>query len=422
MRVGNPPLDKWHLSPGGDDATLLESASFSPILSARFQVAPIPVRPNRSFLVAVAILALLHFYIGSRLLPDLNLGATGWTIGVLLLAASCVLMPLSMLTRPSDSQAAADRLVWAGMTAMGLFSSLLVFTLLRDIALLLLALFSPQRAATSTFASALLVVVLAVTATIVGFFNARRIAPVVDIEVPIENLPAGLRGFSIVQISDVHVGPTIKRRHVDAIVARANGLDADVIAITGDLVDGSVGQLAADVQPLAQLSARHGVYFVTGNHEYYSGEPAWSQELRRLGLKVLTNEHVVVARGEAALVLAGVTDFSAHHFNPSHRSDPAAALSGAPANVAVKILLAHQPRSAHAAASAGFHLQLSGHTHGGQFWPWNLFVPLQQPFTAGLHRLDQLWIYVSRGTGYWGPPKRFGAPSEITRITLTGDG
>ena len=372
--------------------------------------------------MAVAILALLHFYIGSRLLPDLDLTAPGWTFGVFLLLASCVLMPLSMMSRSFANRRSADRLVWSGMLAMGLFSSLLVFTLLRDVVLLILTIVSFHRASALTYASAVLVVVLAAAATIVGFFNARRVARVVEIDVPIANLPAGLRGFSIVQISDVHVGPTIKRGYVDAIVAEANRLDADVIAITGDLVDGSVAQLAADVEPLARLSARHGVYFVTGNHEYYSGEPAWSRELQRLGLRVLINEHVVVARGEAALVVAGVTDFSAHHFIPEHRSDPAAALDGAPVNAAVRILLAHQPRSAPAAASAGFDLQLSGHTHGGQFWPWNLFVPLQQPFTAGLHRLNRLWIYVSRGTGYWGPPKRFGAPSEITRIRLVPQG
>jgi predicted MPP superfamily phosphohydrolase len=120
----------------------------------------------------------------------------------------------------------------------------------------------------------------------------------------------------------------------------------------------------------------------------------------------------------ALLVLAGVADYSAHHFDPTHRSDPALALLGAPAHALVRVLLAHQPRSAAAAALAGFDLQLSGHTHGGQFWPWNLLVPLQQPFTAGLNKLDSLWVYTSRGTGYWGPPKRFGAPSEITALRL----
>ena len=156
---------------------------------------------------------------------------------------------------------------------------------------------------------------------------------------------------------------------------------------------------------------------VTGNHEYYSGAAPWIDEFRRLGIGVLMNEHVVLEHDGARLVVAGVADYSAHHFDPAHRSDPARALLGAPA-AAPRVLLAHQPRSAEAAAAAGFDLQLSGHTHGGQFLPWRWFVPLQQPFTAGLHRVGRLTIYVSRGAGYWGPPKRLGAPSEITRLEL----
>jgi predicted MPP superfamily phosphohydrolase len=141
------------------------------------------------------------------------------------------------------------------------------------------------------------------------------------------------------------------------------------------------------------------------------------EELTRLGIRVLHNEHVVLQHQGAPLVLAGVPDFSGHHFDPAHRSDPAAALRGAPEH-ATRVLLAHQPRTAAAAAAAGFDLQLSGHTHGGQFLPWSLFVPLQQPYTAGLHQLGRLRIYVSRGTGYWGPPKRLGAPSEISDLRL----
>lgn len=376
-----------------------------------------PSSMSLSFLRAIALLALLHVYIGARLLPDLGLNLPGWIFGVLLLAASCVLMPLSMMTRSFRQQSVADRVTWAGMVMMGWFSSLLVLTVLRDLVLAVLALFA-MSSDNVLQASAWIVAVLAALITAVGFVNARRRARVVDVSIPIAGLPAELDGFSIVQISDVHVGPTIKRDYVQGIVSAANSLQADVIAITGDLVDGSVSQLANDVQPLADLTARDGVYFVTGNHEYYSGASAWIRELRRLGLRVLNNEHVVLERGDAALVLAGVTDFSAKHFDPRQGSNPSAALMGAPADASVKILLAHQPRSAPAAAAAGFDVQLSGHTHGGQFWPWNLFVPLQQPFTAGLHRLEQLWIYVSRGTGYWGPPKRFGAPSEITHIRL----
>ena len=173
---------------------------------------------------------------------------------------------------------------------------------------------------------------LAILATLIGLFNARRRAAVVDVEVPVANLPAELHGFSIAQISDVHVGPTIKREYVAAIVDAVNGLDADVIAVTGDMVDGSVRQLAAHVAPLSQLRSRHGTYFVTGNHEYYSGALAWNEEFRRLGMHVLMNEHVVLIHRDRQIVVAGVTDYSAHHFDPRHRSDPAAALQGAPSS------------------------------------------------------------------------------------------
>ena len=167
--------------------------------------------------------------------------------------------------------------------------------------------------------------------------------------------------------------------------------------------------------------SRDGSFFVTGNHEYYSagaaGAASWVRELRRLGLKVLLNEHITLHRQNATIVIAGVTDFSAGHFDAGQASDPRAALAGSP-RAALRVLLAHQPRSAAAAEAAGFDLQLSGHTHGGQFWPWNLLVRLQQPFTAGLKRWRGMWVYTSRGTGYWGPPKRFGAPSEITLLRL----
>jgi uncharacterized protein len=374
---------------------------------------------SRRFRSALALLALVHFYIGSRLLPPLPIGVVGETAGWLALLASFLLMPLAVFARGARNPKWSDRLAWIGLTTMGLFSSLVVFTLLRDIALLLARIFvSAADMLALERVTAIATIVLAVLATLIGLFNARRRAAVVEVEVPVANLPAELHGFSIAQISDVHVGPTIKQPYVTAIVEAVNGLDVDVIAVTGDVVDGSVLQLAAHVAPLSALRSRYGTYFVTGNHEYYSGAQAWTQEFQRLGMHVLTNEHVVLNHGVHQIVVAGVTDYSAHHFDPRNRSDPAVAMQGAPAGAVVRILLAHQPRSAEAAAAAGFDLQLSGHTHGGQFWPWNHFVRFQQPFTAGLNRLRDLWVYTSRGTGYWGPPNRFGAPSEITRIRL----
>jgi predicted MPP superfamily phosphohydrolase len=367
------------------------------------------------------VIIALHAYVGARLLSDLPGGALGVAIGVAVLAASAHVIPFGFSARQHAGP--QSRRMWAGLLAMGAFSSLFVLTVLRDAALLVtLALVHWAGAALPVAAiardTAVAVPLLTLLITALGYVNARRVAQVRHVDVPIATLPAALHGFTIVQITDVHVGPTIGRDYVEAIVESVNGLDADVVAITGDLVDGSVRQLSAHVEPLARLNSRHGTFFVTGNHEYYSGVGAWVSELRRLGLSVLVNEHVVLDHGGAALVHAGVTDFGAHHYDASHRSDPDAALAGAPADAGAKVLLAHQPRSAGAAARAGFDLQLSGHTHGGQFLPWNFFVRFQQPFTAGLEKLGRLWVYTSRGTGYWGPPKRFGAPSEITRVRL----
>jgi predicted MPP superfamily phosphohydrolase len=361
---------------------------------------------------------LLHAYVGARIVPDLPPGL--WrALFVVLVVASALLMPMALLARNVRTQPLSDRLAWAGSLAMGLFSSLFVLTLARDLLLALawgLARVLPVPGIAS--GTALAVPLLGLGITLWGFVNARRTAAVVSVDVPIAELPVALHGFTIAQISDIHVGPTIKRPYLRRIVEAVNALRPDMVAVTGDLVDGSVRELGVHVAPLAALSSRHGTFFVTGNHEYYSGAPAWIAELRRLGLQVLMNEHVVLDHGAASLVVAGVTDHSAHHFDPAQRSDPHAAIAGAPVHATVRLLLAHQPRSAEAAERAGFQLQLSGHTHGGQFLPWNLFVRLQQPFTAGLHRLRRLWVYTSRGTGYWGPPKRFGAPSEITRLRL----
>ena len=391
-------------------------------LHSRHQSSVSPRLPMRFILTVISLIGLLHTYIGLRLLPALDLGSVGTVVGILLLVLCTLLIPLGLLARASPgrlNEPLASSLTWAGLIVGGFASSLLVLTAVRDLLLLpAMAVLPTGRFQAVAYFSAWGVAVTALLLTAIGLFNARRHPQVVEVDVRLNDLPAGLHGFTITQISDIHVGPTIKRAFVQRIVDQVNSLESDLIAITGDLVDGSVHELAMHVEPLARLQAKHGTFFVTGNHEYYSGAPEWVRELRRLGLLVLQNEHVVLYHQGAPFVLAGVTDYSAHHFDELQRSDPMAALIGAPQDAVPKILLAHQPRSAAAAQAAGFHLQLSGHTHGGQFLPWNFFVRLQQPFTAGLHRLKDLWVYTSRGTGYWGPPKRLGAPAEITLLRL----
>ena len=365
------------------------------------------------------ILIVLHAYVAWRLLPDLLPGAFAFTAMALWLIASAVATPLWPVARRVARQPLKDGLMLASMLAIASFASLLALTLVRDIALLGALAFRAHGAVSVLwYEGALAVSILAAIAAIIGFVNARRRARVRRVDVAIAGLPAALDGFSIAQITDLHVGPTIKRDYLERVVDAVNALDADMIAVTGDLVDGSVRDLAHHTQPLGRLSARHGAFFVTGNHEYYSGVHAWIEEVRGLGLSVLLNEHVILDHEGASVLVAGVTDYGAGYFDVSHHSDPAAALSGAPDDVGVRLLLAHQPRSAFAAASAGFDLQLSGHTHGGQIFPWSYLVRLQQPFIAGLHRVESLWVYISRGTGYWGPPKRLGAPSEITYLRL----
>jgi predicted MPP superfamily phosphohydrolase len=366
------------------------------------------------------LLVLLHLWLGLRLLAPWppSVQAVG-ALGLALLFAGVLSSILPIVRRRASVHGAW---AWAGFIAMGLFSDVFVLTLLRDVGLLgwhaLHALDAvPPVGEAARQATALAVPVLALLGSAVGLWNARRTPPLRRVQVPIRDLPPALNGLVLVQITDLHVGPTIGARFVRRVVRRANAAGADLIVLTGDLADGSPAALAPGFAPLAELHAPLGVFGVTGNHEYYSGVHGWLAAWRAHGITPLLNEHRVLRRGDGAFVLAGVPDWSAGHFDATHAPQPAAALQGAPAK-GPRILLAHQPRSAAAADAAGFHLQLSGHTHGGQFLPWRWFVPLQQPYVAGLHRHGGLWVWVSRGTGYWGPPKRLGAPSEITRLEL----
>jgi predicted MPP superfamily phosphohydrolase len=250
-----------------------------------------------------------------------------------------------------------------------------------------------------------------------GMFEARGEHELVDVEVPLAKLPRALDGFTIVQLSDLHTGMTIDRAFVQRVVDRANGLNPDLVVLTGDLVDGPVESLRDDIAPLAQLRAKHGVFATTGNHEYYAGADSWITAISALGVRYLRNERVSIGGADGSFDLAGVDDHSADGW-PGHGEDLPRALGERDTSRAV-VLLAHQPRQVRRAAKFGVDLQLSGHTHGGQIWPWHYIVRLQQGgLLAGLYDHDGTKLYVTRGCGYWGPPVRLGAPLEITRVIL----
>lgn len=244
-----------------------------------------------------------------------------------------------------------------------------------------------------------------------GTYGVLRGPRVKRITVPLARLPRSAHGFRIAVVSDIHLGPILGRAHTRRIVDTINATSPDLVAVVGDLVDGTVADLGTAAEPLAGLEARHGSYFVTGNHEYFSGAAEWVDHVRELGLRPLENARVEIAGFD----LAGVNDVAGE--SEGQGPDFAAALGDRDRSRA-SVLLAHQPVVIDDAVAHGVDLQLSGHTHGGQLWPGNLLAELANPTVAGLERYGDTQLYVSRGAGAWGPPVRVGAPSDITVVEL----
>ena len=377
-------------------------------------------------LVVLLAVVLSHRLIWRRLIDETQLPQPWRNAATALLYALAVSWPLGValphwIDAPWSRALAALGLTWMGLTlllVLGLAGVDAVRVLARrGRKMLKVAEFDPER---RLFFSRALTGGVSAGMTMLGAQAVRTAtgpAQLLEVEVPLRRLSPAMDGFDIVQISDLHVGPTIRRDQVSALVDRILALSPKLIVITGDLVDGPVEALREQVEPLSRLSAPHGVYFVTGNHEYYAGIEPWLVEIERLGIHTLRNARVRIGEGMDAFDLAGIDDTTAHHFGPGHGADLARALQGRDPQREL-VLLAHQPKAIFEAADLGVGLQLSGHTHGGQIWPIGYLVRLVQPYLAGLVLHGSTWIYVSRGTGYWGPPMRLDAPPELTRITL----
>ncbi|AEI67715.1 metallophosphoesterase [Corallococcus macrosporus] len=251
-----------------------------------------------------------------------------------------------------------------------------------------------------------------------GSWRAFSPPLVTEVAVKVPKLPRAMDGLSIVQLTDIHVGHFIQRKYMDALVQQANALRPDLFAITGDLVDGDVASLGGHVSALAALKSRYGSYFVTGNHDYYSGDEAWTAFLESLGIEVLRNRHVRIGDAGASLDLVGVDDWSGGRRRNKQGYDLDQALAGRDPDRAA-VLLAHQPANFKVAAERGVDLQISGHTHGGQLAPMTFLISLAWEHSAGLYGHGDSSIYVSRGCGFWGPPMRVGSPPEIVKLVLT---
>ncbi|WP_420209047.1 metallophosphoesterase [Candidatus Electronema sp. JC] len=380
----------------------------------------------RFIAVVSLVLAGAHYYLWRRLVKDTGLSGRARSAGTAALVSLFFLPLLPRLLERHLPYAYTFHISWLGYLWLGMLLLFFVFFLCAD-ALKILALAGRclllrqwakpdparwQQLSRLTAAAGLLIVL---TVTAFGVKKGAEPPTVHRVEISLNTLPAAFKGFKIVQLSDIHIGEMTTAAELAEIVAIVNRLEPDMVAITGDLVDGEAAQLRGELAPLGGLRAKEGVFFVTGNHEYYSGAEDWLPEIERLGVRILRNERTELRRGGDSVVIAGVNDHKAGRFGDA--PDYERALGGIAPGRTV-ILLAHQPAAAQKAAVWQPDLVLSGHMHGGQIWPFKYFVLLQQPYIRGLYREGKMQIYVNQGTGSWGPPMRVGTEKEITELIL----
>ena len=384
-----------------------------------------------------ALFALMHWYLWKRLVKDTT------APGTFRRAATAVTVVLALLVfatltlgREVDPDV-GQWFAWPGYVWFAALFYLFLVTLLLELPRLALRGWVRRRpleatAATSTepppapatdpsrrlfLARGLGVVAGAASASLVGagMVSALGTPDLLRVRVPLRNLDPSLAGFRIAVVSDIHLSALLRRSHTERIVSMINESAPDLVAIVGDLADGTVADLGDAAAPLADLAPREGSFFVTGNHEYFVDPDGWVRELDRLGVHTLRNERTTITRGGASFDLAGVTDVNGR--NSGDAPDFDRALAGRAGDGPV-VLMAHQPVQVTEAAKRGVDLQLSGHTHGGQLYPFHYVVAAAQPSLAGLSKVDDTYLYVTRGAGFWGPPVRVGAPPDITLIEL----
>ena len=374
--------------------------------------------------IFILIIAIWGTYLGFRLVKPLALSPLWTKVLWVLLYLPLLIPPVFFLRRYLADEFLSQILEATVLTSLAFYSFLLGLSLLRDITGILfyflskilkkpdLAFFSTNQILKS---SCLTIIGASVLMIGLGLFNALSIPGIKEVEVPVRGLHPNLDGFRIVQLTDLHVDELKRKKYFEEITRAVIGINPDITVITGDLADGSIETCAPRTEPLKGLPEE--TYFITGNHDYYAGYEGWIKHTASLGFRILLDEYTVIERGSARILLAGVTDPAARGLFPDRPRGVEVAVQGAPATD-FRILLAHQPGEVYDAEKFGFNLQLSGHTHGGQFFPWNYVIGFFHPYVKGLNRHGDMWIYVSQGTGFWGPPIRLGTRSEITLLIL----
>ncbi len=365
---------------------------------------------NPFVLVLTSILAAGYTYLALRLLESVPA-----RLALALPVIAIWIIPVFFWSRNKEAHTERDEILQGiAYVCMGWLNFLLVLTVIRDGIWLLAHWFFPAHWAQILMNPGSMVVMSAAFLALgLGMLIAFRGPRVVELDIPIDNLDPGFEGFRIAQISDLHVSFIIRRPYVQSVVDKVNALNADLVVLTGDIVDGSVEKLKSSIEPLAALEPKNKRYLILGNHEYYAGVRSWIEHFRALGLHVLLNEYRSVEHKGSTLQLGGVVDPAGTAMGEGPKPEKALGPPG------LRILLAHNPKLAAASAPMGFDLMLSGHTHAGQFYPWNLAVRLvHAPHVAGLSREGKMWVYVNPGTGSWGPPIRLGTRPELTLIRL----
>ena len=316
-------------------------------------------------------------------------------------------MIFSRMHEPLNNQRWFQLFSSFGTVFIGLWGSYVIFSLVTDILKLVVSGINIDH----------YTLPLSFVIVIFGFFEVLRGPVVKSIQIPRKNISADLHQFKIVQISDLHIGASIRETYVNKVISKTNELNADLVVITGDLIDGKPSSIQHVIDRLKELKAKHGVYYVVGNHEYYWGIESVLSSLSQTGMTILLNENKIIDIKGTKLLISGITDPAAHSMQPSRPPDivKASETTLAPD---FKILLAHQPSIYPEAEKLNYDLQLSGHTHAGQFFPFSLFIGFFHKYSRGLYLHNDMHLYVNPGTGYWGPANRFGIPAEITLLTL----